>query len=43
MDETLRDLLDRLLALIYEDEYAVPLIVMSAADDLREYLEGIEE
>jgi hypothetical protein len=43
MDDTLRDICDRLLELIYEDESQLPLEILSAADELRDYISNSDE
>lgn len=43
MDDTLRDICDKLLELVYASEYELSLEILSAADELRDYLSELDE
>jgi hypothetical protein len=43
MDEALRDICDRLLELIYEDETNIPIEILAAADELQDYISSLDE
>lgn len=43
MDDTLRDICDKLLELVYASEHELSLEILSAADELRDYLSELDE